>query len=138
MKQHTTNYTNTFIEVADDCPVSQSQIPPEKKEKTIANLQYEMLLKNPYLYTSDDVIFETYAAKNGISGDEEKEFERNLYFSIGRACFRSSPLTKRYGFGIHSDREGKVALIPMESSEYEIFLKDDSVKKVKAMRSKRT
>ena len=138
MKQHTTNYTNTFIEVADDCPVSQSQIPPEKKEKTIANLQYEMLLKNPYLYTSDDVIFETYAAKNGISGDEEKEFERNLYFSKGRACFRSSPLTKRYGFGIHSDREGKVALIPMESSEYEIFLKDDSVKKVKAMRSKRT
>ena len=138
MKQHTTNYTNTFIEVADDCPVSQSQIPPEKKEKTIANLQYEMLLKNPYLYTSDDVIFETYAAKNGISGDEEKEFERNLYFSKGRACFRSSPLTKRYGFGIHSDREGKVALIPMESSEYIIFLKDDSVKKVKAMRSKRT
>lgn len=137
MKQHTTNYINTFIEVADDCPVSQSQVPPEKKEKTIANLQYEMLVENPYQYTSDDVIFETFAAKNGISEDEEKEFERNLYFSKGRACFRSSPLTKRYGFGLHSNAEGKIALIPLESEDYQNFLKDNSMKKVKAMRSKK-
>ncbi|MDF2550836.1 MAG: hypothetical protein K0R77_111 [Chryseobacterium sp.] len=48
MKQHTTNYINTFIEVSEDCPVSVSQTPPEKKEKTVANLQYEQLIKNPY------------------------------------------------------------------------------------------
>lgn len=137
MKQHTTNYINTFIEVAEDSKASKSQIPPEKKEKTITSLQYEMLVKNPYQYTSDDVIFETFAAKNGISCDEEKEFERNLYFTKGRACLRCSPLTKTYGFGVHHNAEGKIALIPMESEEYQNFLKNNSVKKVKAMRSKK-
>lgn len=137
MKIHTTNYINTFIEVAEDCPVSQSQVPPLKKEKTVANLQYEMLTKNPYLYTSDDIIFECFAIKNEIVDEDEKKFERDLYFSKGRACFRSSPLTKRYGFGIHSDSEGKIALVPMESEAYQNFLKDDKVKKVKAMRSRK-
>jgi len=47
MKQHTTNYQNTFIEVAEDSLISESKIPPEKKEKTMANLQYEIILKNP-------------------------------------------------------------------------------------------
>lgn len=136
MKQHTTNYTNTFIEVADDCPVSISQIPPEKKEKTIASLQYEMMTRNPYRYTSDDINFEIQAIKKDID-ESEKPKARAEFFSKGQACFRSSPLAKRYGFGIHSDGEGKVALIPVESDEYQNFLKDDSVKKVKAMRSKR-
>ncbi|RLJ32344.1 hypothetical protein CLU97_1796 [Chryseobacterium sp. 7] len=45
MKPHTTNYTNTLIEVAEDCPVSQAQIPPEKKQKTLANLQYEKIIR---------------------------------------------------------------------------------------------
>lgn len=137
MKQHTTNYINTFIEVAEDCPVSQSQIPPEKKEKTVANLHYELLIKSPYSKTSDDVIFESFAQKKGISDEDEKEFERNLFFSKGQACMRCSPLTKRYGFGIHSDSEGKISLVPMESEAYQNFLKDNSVKKVKAMRSKK-
>ncbi len=136
MKQHTTNYTNTFIEVAEDCPVSHSQIPPEKKEKTLANLQYERLIKNPYQYTSDDIIFECFAIKNDLS-ENEKEEARNLFFSKGQACLRSSPLAKRYGFGIHHNEEGKIALYPVESEEYQKFLQDSSVQKTKAMRSKR-
>lgn len=136
MKPHTTNYINTFIEVAEDCPLSQSQVPPLKKEKTVANLHYELLVKSPYQHTSDDVIFESFAQKKAIPEDE-KEFELNLFFSKGQACMRCSPLTKRYGFGIHSDSEGKIALVPMESEAYQNFLKDDSVKKVKAMRSKK-
>lgn len=136
MKQHTTNYINTFIEIAEDCPVSKSQIPPEKKEKTLANLQYEHLIKNPYQYTSDDLIFECFALKNDIS-DNEKDEERAKFFSKGQACLRSSPLSKRYGFGFHNNNDGKIALIPFESSEYQGFIQDESVKKVKAMRSKR-
>ncbi|WP_262888194.1 DUF6157 family protein [Chryseobacterium gallinarum] len=54
-----------------------------------------------------------------------------------RACLRSSPLAKRYGFGFHHNSEGKVALFPVESKEYQQFLNDNSVKKTKAMRSKR-
>lgn len=136
MKLHTTNYVNTFIEVAEDCPVSQAQVPPEKKEKTLANLQYEKISRNPYAYSSDDIIFECYAIKNDIS-ENEKQKEREKFFSKGQACLRSSPLAKRYGFGFHHNSEGKVALFPVESKEYQQFLNDNSVKKTKAMRSKR-
>ncbi|OCA72421.1 hypothetical protein BBI01_09860 [Chryseobacterium artocarpi] len=136
MKQHTTNYINTFIQIAEDCPVSQSQIPPEKKEKTLANLQYEQISKNPYQYSSDDIIFECYVFKNDIP-ESEKQNERNIFFSKGQACLRSSPLAKRYGFGIHHNKEGKVAIYPVESKEYQNLLNDSSITKTKAMRSKR-
>lgn len=136
MKQYTTNYINTFIEAAEDCPVTHSQIPPEKKEKTLANLQYEKLIRSPYQYTSDDIIFECYAIKNDIT-EGEKEEARSLFFSKGQACLRCSPLTKKYGFGVHHNEEGKVAIFPIESDEYQNFLNNPSVKKTKAMRSKR-
>jgi hypothetical protein len=136
MKQHTTNYTNTFIEVAEDCLISGSEIPPDKKEKTLANFQYEQIGKNPYKYTSDDIIFDCFAFKNDISASEKPE-EREKFFSKGQACLRTSPLAKRYGFGIHHNKDGKVAIFPLESKEYRQFLKDESITKVKAMRSKR-
>lgn len=136
MKQYTTNYTNTFIEIAEDCPVSQAQIPPEKKEKTVANLQYDKLINNPYQYSSDDIIFECYAIKNDISENEKQE-EREKFFSKGQACLRASPLAKRYGFGIHHNKEEKVALVPIDSKEYHALLNDISITKTKAMRSKR-
>ncbi|MGH1516772.1 DUF6157 family protein [Chryseobacterium sp. JK1] len=136
MKQHTTNYINTFIEVAEDCPVLHSQTPPEKKEKTIATLQYEKMTRHPYQYSSDDIIFECHAAKNDIL-ENEKEEARKIFFSKGQACLRCSPLAKKYGFGIHHNSEGKVALFPIESKEYQSFLNDSSIVKTKAMRSKR-
>lgn len=136
MKQHTTNYINTFIQIAEDCPVSQAQVPPEKKEKTLANLQYEQISKNPYQYSSDDILFECYAFKNDIP-ESQKPNERILFFSKGQACLRSSPLAKRYGFGIHHNKEGKVAIYPVESEEYQKLSEDPSITKTKAMRSKR-
>jgi Family of unknown function (DUF6157) len=46
MKTHSTNYLNTFIEVADDCPASIGEIPPTKGDnKTVANIQFEMINK---------------------------------------------------------------------------------------------
>ncbi len=136
MKIHTTNYTDTFIEIAEDCPVSKAEIPPVKRNKTLVNIQLEMVLKNPYKYTSDEVLFECFAQKNDIS-ESERNNAKSLFFSKGQACFRSSALPKRYGFGVHSNSEGKIAIFPVESEEYQNFLKDDSVKKVKAMRTKR-
>ena len=133
---HTTNYFNTFIEVAEDCPVSDAEVPPQKGDaKTVANLHFEMIAENPYKFTSDDVIFNAFAAKNGLTSNLQQE--RDLFFSKGQACLRASPLGKRYGWGVHSDAEGKVAVYPLGSEEYERFLEDEKLKKVKAMRSKR-
>lgn len=136
MKQHTTNYINTLIEIAEDCPVSKAQAPLEKKEKTLANLQYEIISEHPYQFSSDDILFECFALKNDVA-ESEKEEERIRFFSKGQACLRCSPLAKRYGFGIHHNQEGKVAVFPVESETYQQLLNDPSVTKVKAMRSKR-
>ena len=52
----TTNYFNTFIEVAEDCPVKSAEVPLQKGDNpSIANIQFDMITANPYLYNSDDV-----------------------------------------------------------------------------------
>lgn len=136
MKTHTTNYCNTFIEVADDCPVSAAAAPPQKSPQTIAAMQFEMISENPYKFSSDDIIFSCHAAKNDMA-ESEKQAARTAFFSKGQACLRSSPLAKRYGFGIHHNDEGKVAIFPVENAEYHRLVSDKAVKKVKAMRSKK-
>jgi hypothetical protein len=135
MKLHTTNYQNTFIEVAEDCPAIAGEIPPLKKEeKSVANLQFEMINKNPYKFTSDDVFFEVYAQRKGLTKKEYKE-AREQFFSKGQPCFRASPLTKRYGWGVHNDKDGKIAIVGVESASYKKFSKDKSLKVIKAMKS---
>ena len=134
---HTTNYINTFISIAEDCPATTAQIPPDKAgEKTIAGLQFEIVKKNPYKYTSDDVLFQVHAIRNEITKGEMAK-ERENFFSKGQACFRSSPLGKRYGWGVHSDEKGRIAIYPMESPEYKKLAKDKGLEQTKAMRSKR-
>ncbi|ACU64155.1 DUF6157 family protein [Chitinophaga pinensis] len=132
----TTNYYNTFIEVADDCPVKTAEVPPIRGEKTIANIEFELLVDNPYEFTSDDVLFHVHAAKRQLR-TQEFDVEREQFFSKGQACFRSSPLTKRYGWGAHFDADGRMAIYAVESDEYQQYAKDRSLKQVKAMRSKK-
>jgi hypothetical protein len=134
---HTTNYFNTFIQIAEDCPVTQAEVPPLKgADKTITNLQFEMIIDNPYKYTSDDVIFHAYAVKNKITGKTAQAEARAAFFSKGQACLRASPLTKRYGWGVHHNAEGKVAVYAVDSAEYKKMVKDKLLKQVKGMKSK--
>ena len=134
-KVHTTNYYDTFIEVADDTKVTCANIPQEKSgKKTIASMQFDLISKNPYTYTSDDVLFQVYADRNDLIKSEYTA-AREQFFSKGQPCFRASPLPKQFGFGLHFDAEGKIALCGMESEEYQNFIKDETIKKVKAMRS---
>ena len=71
MKTHTTNYLDTFIEIADDCPSISGEIPSTKGDsKTVANMQFELLDKNPYMFTSDDILFQVYAERNNLLKSE--------------------------------------------------------------------
>ena len=131
MKIHTTNYIDTFIEIADDCPTTNGEIPPTKLDaKTVANIQFEMVKKNPYKYTSDDILFQVFADRNDITKSEYKE-AREQFFSKGQPCFRASPLTKRYGWGVHYNKDGKMAIFGAESAEYKKFSNDKSLKVIK-------
>jgi hypothetical protein len=133
----TTNYFNTFLEVAEDCPVAIAQIPVLKGDsKTVATLQFEMIGHEPYKYTSDEVIFRIYALRNNIPKSDMKA-EHEKFFSKGQACLRTSPLAKRYGWGFHFDEKGKVALYGIDSDEYKSFVKRKDLEHVKAMRTKK-
>lgn len=135
MKLHTTNYINSFIAIADDCPISNGEVPPIKENsKTIANMQFKIIHKNPYKYTSDDVLFQVFADKNDLTKSEYKA-ARDSYFSKGQPCFRASPLTKRYGWGVHNDKNGKIAIYGAETIEYKKLVQDKNLKVVKAMKS---
>lgn len=134
---HSTNYYDVFIEVAEDTKATSGTVPPMKgTKKTVANYEFELVSKNPYKYTSDDIFFSVYAERNEIPKTKYKN-ERELFFSKGRPCFRASPLTKTYGWGVHSNKEGKVAIYGVESKEYEKIVKDKKIENKKAMRSKK-
>jgi hypothetical protein len=135
MKIHSTNYFDTFIEIAEDCPVTSGEIPPLKgNNKTVAHLQFDLISKHPYQFTSDDVFFQVFADRNDLTESEYKE-AREKFFLKGQPCFRASPLTKRYGWGIHSDKNGKVALYSCASEGYRKLSTDKTLKVIKAMRS---
>ena len=71
MKIHTTNYGNTLIEIAKDCPVNSGETPPMKgNKKSAANLQFEMLFENPYKFTSDDILFSVFAIRKEVPKNE--------------------------------------------------------------------
>ena len=135
MKIHSTNYFDTFIEVAEDIKVICGTQPSTKSDKkTVAEMQYEILSKKPYQLTSDDILFQLFADKNNLPETEYKQ-AREHFFSKGQPCFRTSPLTKTYGFGIHYDSNGKMAIYGMETAEYQDFIESHKIKKIKAMKS---
>lgn len=137
MKIHTTNYEDTLVEVAEDCPAETGEVPPAKGSgRTAALIQFEIISGHPYKFTSDDVLFQVFAEKNDLT-EEELPAARQLFFSKGQPCFRASPLPKRYGWGVHSDKDGKIALYGCETEEYRQLLTDENTKKVRAMKSRR-
>ena len=137
MSKHTTNYYNTFVTVAEDCPVTEAEIPPTKGDKlTVALRQFQMIAEHPYTYTSDDVLFQVYAERNELAVQEWNS-ARELFFSKGQPCFRASPLTKRYGWGVHANEEGKLALYGVGTQQYERLAATGGLNIVKAMNSKK-
>lgn len=51
---------------------------------------------------------------------------------------RSSPLVRRYSWGVHSNAESKIAIFPVESDNYKELKKDEKVTHLKGMRNKKT
>lgn len=83
MKEHTTNYFNTFIEIAEDCPIHQAEVPPLKGDtKSVANIQFEMVNKNPYKFTSDDVLFQVFALRKELLEEEMAEARKEFFSKV--------------------------------------------------------
>lgn len=135
--------TNKFVTVAPDCPVTTAVVPPAKATgPTVAVIQYELLTAMPYALTLEDLIFETHVRRAGIPKAEAKVRAvaiRAELFARPHPCTRASPLPKRYGWGVHHDAKGRIALVAVGSEEYRRFAagKVKGVDVVAAMRGKR-
>ncbi|MBR0684957.1 hypothetical protein JQ594_03460 [Bradyrhizobium manausense] len=138
---HTTNCFDTFIRVAEDCPARFGEEPPPRAGRpTVAGLQYAMIANAPYRYTSDDVIFATSAHGRELGAKvtkSERTAARSAFFSRGQACMRASGLGKRYGWGVHADSEGRIAIYAVDSKRYQALSRDSKLTQTRAMRSKR-
>jgi len=136
------DYVNTFITVAPDSAADAGSAPPAKESPTVAERMHAMIVDAPYVHTSGDVIFTVWADRRDIP-EAERPASRAEFFSKGQACLRSSDLGKRYGWGVHSDAEGRVAIYGIDSPEYAAFATGTSpidgteVTVRPAMRSKR-
>lgn len=131
---HTTNYFGTLITPSADCPVSESTVPG--KPDSVAGLQYALLAEAPYGLSSDEVLFAVFARRKGIP-EAEREEARAAFFAKPQACLRASPLVKSFGWGLHHDADGRVALVDRNSETYAVLLGDEGVTKRAGMRSKR-
>lgn len=118
---------NTLIIPSEDCPASESIIPVGKNKKnTIPVDWYENLISNAYKYT-------------------EREFRELIYFKIRGDSTnkiddydsRRSLLCKKYGWGIHIDGLGRLALCARGSKQFKELTSDPLVTKVRAFNAKR-
>lgn len=137
------NYYNTFITVSADCPADKGTVPPDRKEKkTKAGIEYALLSENPYTYTQEKLLYEVHIRHKEIPQEElaARGVEiREEFYRKPKPCFRASMLPKKFGWGIHFDQEGKMALVPMESELYRDFANGEKgeVKLLAAMRNSR-
>jgi hypothetical protein len=135
------NYVNTFIQVAPDTAAKEATVPAAKAGKrTIAVIEYELIADSPYAHTHEEVQFAVHVRRQEVSERELKVRRDELwreFFSKSRACMRTSPLAKNYGWGLHFNAEGKVALLPLGSADYKRFASSRSITQTRAMRNKR-
>jgi hypothetical protein len=133
------NYVETFIAVAEDCKADRGKVPvPRGSAKTVAEIQYEMLSANPFTYTQEDVLFESWFARQGLDISEKQRAELHAeFFAKEQPCLRTSPLTRTHGWGMVFDQQGRIALVARDASEYADHLTSGRHKVLKAMRSKR-
>ncbi|GJD58923.1 DUF6157 family protein [Methylobacterium dankookense] len=131
---------NSFVLVGADCPVTASVIPQTRGgAPTVPALQHMLLSADPYRYDHEGLIWEVYRHHKAIPPADEVSARASL-FSRSHPCMRASILPKRYGWGVHYDEAGRIAIVGMETGRYrELAASEPSmgITVVRAMRSKR-
>jgi hypothetical protein len=136
--------TNSFVLVAPDTKTAAAVVPQPKGGKdTMPVIQHDLLTNRPYALTLEELIFETHVRRLGLSAAEAKARKTAIWkelFAKSHACMRASALPKQYGWGVHYDEKGRIALVPMESDAYRRFAAGEveGVEVTQAMRTRRT
>lgn len=132
------DYFDTFIAVARDSSAKRGTPPPIREDNpSVAARTYRMVADHPYEYTSGDVIFTVYADRHDIP-QQDRPAARREFYGRSQACLRGSDLGKRYGWGIHADADGRIALYGVDTPEYAAFAASTDVTVTRAMNSSRS
>ena len=135
--------TNQFVRVAPDCKATAAVVPvPKGGKDTVPVIQHRLLTTEPYSFTLEDLIYETHVLRLGLTAAEAKARKKEIWrelFAKSHACMRASALPKQYGWGVHYDDRGRLALVPVESAEYRRFAAGEveGVEVTQAMRTRR-
>jgi hypothetical protein len=129
-----TNYVDTFIAIAGDCPAEKGLVP--RGATTVAALRLSLLRSRPYSMTSDELLFEVHAQRLGLA-DKDRAAAREAFFAKPLACLRASPLVKTHGWGLHHDSRGRVAAFGVETAAYRRLAGSKDIKVVAGLRSRR-
>ena len=134
---------DAFVLVAPDCLVGAAVPPPSRGDiPTVPAIQYELLTAHPYTLTLLDLIYETHVRRAGLLGPltaaARAAIEVEL-FGKPVACMRTSALPKKYGWGVHYDGQGRLALHGVGTAEYQAFATGqvEGVTVTAAMRNRR-
>ncbi|WJH35796.1 DUF6157 family protein [Paenibacillus sp. CC-CFT747] len=137
------NYYNTFITVSADCPAEAGTVPAGKKAgRTKPEIEFELLSAEPYRYTQEELLYEVHVRHKEIPEEEQAAHGTRLrdeFYQKPQPCLRASMLPKKYGWGLHFDGEGRIALYPVESPDYRQYVegKRGTVRLLAAMRNSR-
>jgi hypothetical protein len=113
-----------LITSSEDSPTDKSIVPVN--DGTISFIKYDVLKSNPYKYNAQEFFYEVHC---------ERRNKRNL--KIENYSLQRMQLLKKLGWGLHIDKNKKIALIPCESTQYMKMLKNNKIKKIKAYRNKK-
>ncbi|MCB0054185.1 MAG: hypothetical protein KDE24_32085 [Caldilinea sp.] len=115
-----------LIMIASDSESTHAIVPPAHEPKTIYRIGYEVLTEHPYQFAEAEFQHEVHIERRGRPD-----------LRIEKYSIRRSPLVKRFGWGIHRDANGKLALVACDSEEYQRLLADPNVKKTPGFRTAR-
>jgi hypothetical protein len=114
-----------LIEIASDSPAIRGEEPPDSgTRKSIARISYEVLAENPYRFNEREFYHEVHVVRRG-----------RPHLKIENYNIKRLALVKSYGWGIHRNSDGKLALVACESNRYKELQADPRVKRTKAYRN---
>ncbi|WP_433943131.1 DUF6157 family protein [Paenibacillus sp. SN-8-1] len=138
------SYRNTFIVISTDCPVTTSTVPVSSRaKKTVYEIEFDLLSNNPYRYTEAELIYEIHIRHKELEEAYVLAHADEIWEDLFRKphpCLRASQLPKKFGWGIHYNEEGRIAIYGMDTDEYGRFTEPGKGKPtlVPAMRSRRS
>lgn len=113
---------NTLITIAESSSKTSIVTSSKSKKETVKEVLFRVLKNNPYAFRQNDLFYEVHI----------NQMKKAKSLKLETYKLQRSELCSLLGWGIHGNEDGKLPLIPAESSEYKSLLLNPDIKKKKA------